>query len=151
MLQHLVKLNLPEAPLKLVKQKEKPHVWDPIRKKYLLLTPEEWVRQHVIHFLTGLGYPQSNMRLEGGFKLNQNLRRTDILVYKDGEPKVLVECKAPQVKLSQAALDQAVRYNMKYDAAYIFISNGLKHYCATTSAPEDSFTFLNALPLYEKL
>ncbi len=151
MYEHLVKLNLPEAPLQLAKRGTQPYVWDAIRKKHLVLTPEEWVRQHLIFYLQGLGYPTSNMALEGGFQQNQTTKRTDILVYKNGKPTVLVECKAPQVKLTQSALDQASRYNLHYKAHYLFISNGLVHYCAKTHLDKASFTFLNQLPKYAEL
>lgn len=151
MLKQLVKLNLPEAPLQLAKRGTQPYVWDAIRKKHLVLTPEEWVRQHLIHYLQQLGYPPSNMEIEGGFQQNQTTKRTDILVYKDGKPTVLVECKAPQIKLTQSALDQASRYNLHYKANYIFISNGLVHYCAKTNAEKPKLTFLKELPKYAEL
>ncbi len=143
-------LNLPQAALKLSKSGEKIYVWDDIRKKNLLLTPEEWVRQHFLYFLLQLGYPQSQIALESGLYLNQQLRRTDILVYRNRKPVLLVECKAPTIKLSQDTFDQASRYNLKLKVNYMVITNGLQHF-VTEVKPGGGFMFLSELPDYENL
>lgn len=127
-------------------------VWDDLRKKYLKLTPEEWVRQHFVYYLIhSHGYPSSAVALEGGFRLNEKLQRTDILIYKNAEPAVLVECKAPQVKISQATFDQASRYNIHYKSAYTFITNGLEHYFAKMDYQEGKYHFLKSIPRFEDL
>lgn len=150
MAHRLPPLNLPKAQLQLSKQGEKIFVWDDIRKKNLVLTPEEWVRQHFIHYLLTLKYPQSNIALESGLYLNQQLRRTDILVYHNRKPALLVECKAPGVKLSQATFDQASRYNLELKVRYLIVTNGLEHYVAQVK-DEGGFSFLSQLPEYGKL
>ena len=91
------------------------------------------------------------MCLEKGFKLNNLTKRTDILIYKKSKVRILVECKAPQIELSQNVLDQAVRYNMNYEADYLLISNGLKHYCAKEDSSKSEFTFLTSPPDYASL
>lgn len=127
----LVPLNLPQAPLKLGRKGDQVFVWDILRKKNLLVTPEEWVRQHLLFFLKDhLGYPQSSFAVEGGFRLMGKLQRSDILVYKNSQPILLVECKAPSVKISQDTFDQALRYNLHYQVPYLLVSNGLEHYWA---------------------
>lgn len=153
MLRHLIPLNLPTVNLKLAKRNEQPYVWDIIRKKHLLLTPEEWVRQHWIHLLDAKGYPLSNVQLEGGFEQNSKKKRSDILVYKDAKPFLLIECKAPQVPVSQATMDQAARYNLHYKAPYIALSNGLKHYCVQVLAAADGnqVQFINEIPPYHNV
>ncbi len=151
MLSHLIPLTLPEPPLKLAKKNNQPYVWDALRKKYLLLTPEEWVRQHIVHYLINLGYPQGSFALEGGFRHNRLQKRTDVLIYKDSRPALLVECKAPQVTVSQATLDQASRYNLHYKAAYILLSNGLTHICARIIPGKNAYSFIDEIPTYDQL
>ena len=146
----LPKLNLPAAPLKLSRKGETIFVWDELRKKNLVLSPEEWVRQHVVYYLISLGYPSSNMALESGLYLNKQLRRTDILVYKGGKPAMLVECKAPGVRLGQDTFDQASRYNLELKVRYIMVSNGLEHYIALVRNQE-GFDFLTEIPSYDDI
>ena len=111
--QRLIPLNLPIAQLKLVKKEGIPYVWDSLRGKYLKLTPEEWFRQHFINYMINdLNYPKSGIALEGGLKVNNQSFRTDILLYKDAVPWMIVECKAPDIKLTQQVLDQASLYNI---------------------------------------
>lgn len=102
-------------------------VWELIRKKWLVCTPEEWVRQHCLVQLAELGYPLSGMSTEAGVKVVHRSKRTDIVSYLKGAPIILVECKAPHVKLSQDTFDQAFRYNQSIGAPYIWITNGLQH------------------------
>lgn len=116
-------------------------MWDELRKKNLVLSPEEWVRQHLYHFLKDeLNYPQSCFALEGGFKLFGKLQRTDMLIYKSAQARLIVECKAPSVKIKQATFDQALRYNLHYKVPYLLISNGLEHYWAKVQ--EDGLEFI---------
>ncbi len=142
-MKHLIPLNLPPAPLKLGRKDQQVMVWDELRKKYLVLTPEEWVRQHLIHYLrTELGYPATALALEGGFKLMGKSQRTDLLVYNKGEAIMIGECKAPQVKISQDTFDQACRYNLHYKVPYLLISNGLETYWAKVNEAQNGLDFL---------
>ena len=151
MYKNLVPLNLPQPELKLAKKEDDIVVWDNIRQKYLKLTPEEWVRQHFVHFLLDKGYPKTSVALEGGFHLNQKLQRTDILIYKDSKPSLLVECKAPQVNITQKTFDQASRYNLYYDVKFIVITNGLKHFVAMVDNKNKSYQFLQVLPHFNEI
>ena len=103
-------------------------IFDETRKKLLVLTPEEWVRQHFVHFLIGKGVPKGLLALERGLSYNKLQKRSDILVYDhDGQPNMLVECKAPQITLDQSVLSQALTYNQTIKAKYIAITNGMQH------------------------
>jgi predicted type IV restriction endonuclease len=125
------KLNLPEAALSLKKEEGKVYIFDIIRKKYIVLTPEEWVRQHFIHFLiSDLKYPRSLFRIEGALSYNRMQKRSDILVRnREGKPWMLVECKSPAIKLTQKAFNQIAVYNMTIGATYLAVTNGMVHYC----------------------
>lgn len=152
MYKNLIPLNLPQPQLKLGKKADDIMVWDDIRKKYLKLTPEEWVRQHFVHFLIDeKGYPKSSIALEGGFQLYEKLQRTDILIYKDANPILIVECKAPQVPVSQKTFDQAARYNLHYKTPYIAITNGLEHYAVVVDSEKQTYQFLKSIPHFNEL
>ncbi len=143
-------LNLPEYPFRLKQEKNNTCIFDEIRKKFLVLTPEEWVRQHFIQFLIKeKKYPRSLIKLEGGLKLNSLQKRSDILLFNTaGKKIVLVECKAPSVKISQAAFDQVARYNFIHRVKFIVVSNGLQHFCAEIDFGNESYKFLEELPDY---
>ena len=125
----LPSLNLPKYAFRFKKAAlGAPLIFDSIRKQWLVLTSEEWVRQNLIRFLVySEGFPESQFKIETGVKINGNQKRSDILIYKDGIPAVLIECKALKIKLDQSVLDQALNYNQKYSCNYILISNGTKH------------------------
>jgi hypothetical protein len=143
-------LNLPICELKLRKNGQKTEVFDIIRKKYLILTDEEWVRQHFVHFLINhLNYPKSLISLESGLKYNRLQKRTDIIVFgRDGKPHMLVECKSPIVKLSQEVFYQAGCYNTVIKAEYMVATNGLVHYCCSIDHLSKSVKFLDQLPVF---
>ncbi|HRY97531.1 MAG TPA: type I restriction enzyme HsdR N-terminal domain-containing protein [Bacteroidales bacterium] len=124
-------LNLPEAALQMVGEKGQWEVFDPIRRRLVALTPEEWVRQHMIAFLQKeRGVPLHLMGVEVSVKVHRLSRRCDLIIYGSGlKPLMVVELKAPSVALSQKVLDQVVRYNLPIGAQYLLISNGLRHYC----------------------
>ncbi len=126
------------------------YIFDEIRKKFLVLTPEEWVRQHFIQFLIKeKKYPRSLIKLEGGLKLNSLQKRSDILLFNTvGEKLVLVECKASTVKISQAAFDQVARYNAIHRVKFVVVTNGLQHYCAEIDFGNESYNFLKEIPEY---
>jgi Type I restriction enzyme R protein N terminus (HSDR_N) len=121
------KLNLPEPVLRIEQRAGKPYVFDHIRRKWLVLTPEEWVRQHVIGYLLQAGYPPGLCRIEGGLKIGKMPKRADILVLDtQGEVFLLAECKAPQVPVNQAVLHQVLRYNLSLRAPFLLLSNGFQ-------------------------
>jgi hypothetical protein len=145
------KLNLPEFAYSLKKADGKVWIFDVIRKKYLVLTPEEWVRQHFIHYLIStLSYPKSLMKVEGGLTYNQLNKRSDILIFdRQGQPWMLVECKSPDQKINESVLRQASTYNATLKAKYITITNGLTHYCSLIDWKENKTDLLQALPVFE--
>ena len=145
-----VALNLPPYPFKLTQKNDDLFIFDELRKKQLLLTPEEWVRQHVVQYLMiQKKYPKNFIKLEGGLKLNQLQKRTDILVFDQfGKADILVECKATSIKIDQKVFDQAARYNMIHRVNYLLVSNGLNHYCCQMNYENESYTFLEELPVY---
>ncbi len=147
------RLNLPLVKLQIKKKTDKLYVFDVTRKKDLLITPEEWVRQHIIHFLKEqYNYPFSLMSSEGALKINKNLQRYDLVCYgKHGKPLLLVECKAPEIKLNQAVFDQAARYNYQLKIPYILITNGMEHYCCEVDVENEKFKFLESIPDYNTL
>ncbi|MBE7176745.1 MAG: type I restriction enzyme HsdR N-terminal domain-containing protein [Mucilaginibacter polytrichastri] len=141
-------LNLPPYPIKLVQKGDALYVFDALRKKQLLCTPEEWVRQHVLHFLMGeKGYPKALIQSEGGLTFNAMARRHDILAFnRRGEKLLLVECKAPNIRIDQAVLDQASRYNQVHRAPLLMVSNGLQHLFCEVDYVSATYRFLEDLP-----
>jgi len=127
----MVALNLPEFEYKLQQSEGKVWIFDVIRKKYVVLTPEEWVRQHLVHyFIHHLQYPKSLVRIEQGLSFNRLQKRPDIVVYnRDGNPWMLAECKSHEVPLDQSSVRQISMYNTTLKATYMVLSNGLKHLC----------------------
>lgn len=146
-----VQLNLPPYPFKIKLEDETAYIFDEIRKKFLVLTPEEWVRQHLIQYLTGhKHYPRSLIRIEGGLKLNTLQKRTDLLVYNPaGEKILMVECKAPSVKISQETFHQIARYNRIHRVNLLLVSNGLQHFCCAMNMEDGTYKFLTELPDYK--
>lgn len=128
-------------------------LYDSLRKKYVSLTPEEWVRQHFVSYLTGyLGYPPGLIRIEASFRLNSMLRRADILVHdRSGEPVMIVECKAQQVKLSQEVFDQVINYNFNYCVRYLVVTNGNEHFAGKIDTRARTFVLLDHIPDYETI
>lgn len=145
-----VALNFPEYPFRIKQKNNATYIFDEIRKKFLLLSPEEWVRQHLVQFLIrDKKYPRSLIKLEGGLKLNSLQKRTDILLFNNsGEKILLVECKAPSVKISQDTFDQIARYNFIHRVKWLLVSNGLQHYCCEIDFDNKSYRFVEELPEY---
>ncbi len=125
------KLNLPPYEAELRKLDGKIHIFDPIRKKYLVLSPEEWVRQHFLNFLIhNKGYSPSLISMESGLKYNERQKRTDLVAYGPQLiPLLLVECKAPDVKITQKSFTQISSYFSQVKAKYMILTNGLEHFC----------------------
>lgn len=144
------KLNLPSYSFKLKSNEKHTLIFDNLRKKYLVLTPEEWVRQHFVQFLIQeKKYPSSLIALEKQLTLNNLKKRTDIVVFnKEGNPDIIVECKAPNIKISQDTFDQIARYNLRLNANYLIITNGLEHYFCLLDHENETYVFLDDIPNY---
>lgn len=148
-----MRLNLPESALKIKKTTRGLSVYDLLRKRYVSLTPEEWVRQYFVHYLIEhKGYPAGLMGNEVSLEQNGIKRRCDTVVGDHtGRPLVIIEYKAPTVTLSQRAFDQIARYNMVLHARYLMVSNGLSHYCCRMDYARDRYDFLAEIPSYPDL
>lgn len=146
-------LNLPPAPLRLRSGSKGVEVFDPLRRKWLVLTPEEWVRQHFVAYLTSaLGVPSSRVANEQRVTLNGMARRCDTVIYSPAlQPVAIVEYKAPTVPITQEVFDQIVRYNMVLRVRYLIVSNGLRHFCARVDYDSHRCTLLPSLPTYEEM
>lgn len=144
-------LNLPTFPFKIVEDQGKHKIFDPIRRKYLVLTPEEWVRQHFIQFLISeKGFPKGLFHLEGGVKVHQKTGRYDaIFKNRNGENVLLIECKAPSVKITQETFHQLARYNSRLNVPYLIVTNGLEHYFLKVDFVGNKIKILNDLPHYQ--
>ena len=142
------KLNFPEYDFQLKKQDDKWLIFDPIRKKYYVLTPEEWVRQHTLQYLIqDKKYPKNLIAVEKELQINQTKRRFDIVVFNHlMTPEILIECKAPHITISQKTFDQANQYNWLLKAPFLFLTNGMKHYICQIDFETNQFKFLKELP-----
>lgn len=148
------KLNLPLYNFRITKNKDnKVMIFDPLRRKDIPLTPEEWVRQNILKFLIDdRGFPGSLISVEAGLKVNRFLRRYDALVYsRDKQPLMLIECKSPRVHVSQDTFDQITIYNQSFKALYLLVTNGLKHYCCRLDMMNKKYIFLENIPTYALL
>lgn len=145
------KLKLPSYDFKLKSNENKVFIFDKLRKKYLVLTPEEWVRQHYVSYLMEIKkYPASLIALEKQLTINNRKKRTDILVFNTlGNPDIIVECKAPGIKITQAAFDQIARYNLKLKANYLIVTNGLEHFYCKMDFENETYIFLKEIPDYK--
>ena len=149
-----MQLNLPAYEVKVKENGTKgKEVFDAFRKKYVRLTPEEWVRQHFLHFLCDTKhYPKSLIAVEKSLTIHGRPRRFDAVVYNpDGLPVLLLEFKAPEVKLTQAVFDQVAAYNLALHADYLIISNGLSHYCCKMDYLKHRYHFLKDIPDFTDL
>jgi hypothetical protein len=146
----MVKLNLPEFEYSVKKAEGKVWIFDIIRKRFLVLTPEEWVRQHFVNYIiTDLKYPRALIKIETGLIYNKLSKRSDIIVYnRDGLPWMVIECKAPDQKLSQQTLEQVTMYNASMKAKYIVVTNGLQHFCCEVNWNEKATTLMKSFPDY---
>ena len=146
-------LNLPSFDYKIKKEKDRLFIFDIIRKRYIALTPEEWVRQHFVHFLIAhKGYPNALLANEVMVKLNGTTKRCDTVLYRrDLSARMIVEYKAPHIEITQAVFDQITRYNMVLKVDYLIVSNGMQHYCCRMDYAHQSYTFLQDIPDYNAL
>ncbi|NQV03043.1 MAG: type I restriction enzyme HsdR N-terminal domain-containing protein [Bacteroidia bacterium] len=147
-------LNLPAFEPRIRKGKGRfEEIWDPFRKKFVELTPEEWVRQHILHFLTQhRGYPLSLIRVEAALTYNRLKKRSDVVAYSSqGIPLLLVECKAPQVELTQNVFDQVAMYNVTFSGRYLLVTNGMKHLACEIDHLNKKWKFLPDIPHYSDI
>lgn len=146
-------LNLPPYPFRITEQGAHLFIFDEIRKKDLVLTPEEWVRQHYIQYLIGFkNYPKGLIKLEGGLTLNGLTKRSDIVVFdRDGRKILLIECKAPGIKITQKVFEQVARYNMVHKVPFIGVTNGLSHYQCHIDFTTQNYRFIEEIPDYQLL
>ena len=149
----MIPLHLPPAELKFRKgQNIRAEVFDMVRNRFVTLTPEEWVRQHVIHYLVKhKHYPASLLSVEVSLSYNRLRKRSDIIVYNaKGEPRMIIECKAPDVEVTEKVLEQAAMYNRSLKVPYLFLTNGLTHFTCRIGGNGDP-EFLTELPDYSEM
>jgi len=142
------KLNLPKYAFRIKNEDDKTLIFDVVRKKFVVLTPEEWVRQNFIEYLKKeKKYPETLMAVEKKILVNQNLRRFDLLIYtRNGQPHLIAEFKAPGVKITQETFDQVVRYNMALKVEKVVVSNGLQHFVCEIDYGKNSYSYLTEIP-----
>jgi hypothetical protein len=146
-------LNLPGYDTKISSKDGKPTIFDLLRRCYVALTPEEWVRQHFVHFLIEhCNYPATLMGNEVGLTLNGTKKRCDTVVYdRNLKPRIIIEYKAPTVKINKEVFSQIARYNLVLKVDYLIISNGIQHYCCRMDYEKNSFEFIANIPEYNSL
>jgi len=146
-------LELPPYPFKINDKDGQLTLFDELRKKQIVITPEEWVRQHFVQYLINQkNYPKTLIKLEGGLKLNGMAKRSDIVVFNPaGEKILMVECKAPSVAIDQKVFDQVARYNITHKIALLAVTNGLQHYYCRINFKDNSYKFIEELPNYRAL
>jgi len=148
----MLSLNFPSYHFRFKSSENKQQIFDIIRKKFVRLQPEEWVRQHVIHFLSvDKKYPTSLINVEKTLSLNGLKKRYDVVVFNtDGSIHILVECKSPNITISQIVFDQIARYNLKMQAEYLMVTNGLDHFYCKMKYDEEKYSFLRQIPDFSR-
>ena len=146
------KLNLPSYDFKFKTVNQKTQIFDSIRKKYIMLTPEEWVRQNFISFLTiEKKYPASLIAVESGLRYNTQKKRSDIVIYSNqGKPFIIIECKAPEVAITNETFEQISRYNSTLKLELGIVTNGMQHFCFKIDYEANTFEFLSDIPSYKE-
>ncbi len=147
------RFNLPPKNLKLRRQNDKVEVLDVLRKKWLVLTPEEEVRQQFVHYMMDeKKYPAGLLAIEYSLRVNSLKRRADVVAFnRFGHPLLLVECKAPSVKIDQKVFDQIARYNLSMKVDYLIVTNGLEHFCCQLDFQNNKYHFLQDIPLFDEI
>lgn len=146
-------LNLPSYHFRIEQRAEKQMIFDQFRKKMVVLTPEEWVRQNFLMYLVHeKHYPESRTAVETSLKVAKRAKRTDIVVYNEHlKPLLIVECKAPSVKIDASVFEQIVRYNISLQVDHLVVTNGMDHFCCKLDYSDNSYSFLPELPDYKDL
>ncbi|MBT8244189.1 MAG: type I restriction enzyme HsdR N-terminal domain-containing protein [Winogradskyella sp.] len=144
-------LNFPKFNYRFKSTENKVSIFDIIRKKFVVLQPEEWVRQHCIHYLISKkNYPKSLINVEKELTINGLKKRYDIVIFNpNGSIFLIVECKAPKITINQNTFDQIARYNLKLNATYLMVTNGLNHYYCQMDLEEKKYSFLKDIPTYK--
>jgi len=144
------KLNFPTYSFRLKNRENKRFIFDDIRKKFVVLQPEEWVRQHCINYLVvHKNYPKTLINVEKELKINGLTKRYDIVVYNsDGSIHLIVECKSPKININQDTFDQIARYNLTLNATYLMVTNGINHYYCAMDFEAERYQFLKDIPDY---
>jgi hypothetical protein len=147
----MLKLNFPDYTFSITESNGKLTIFDPVRKKYVVLTPEEWVRQHVIQYLNReKQVPLSLIRVESEIRLYKTRKRFDIAVFdRNGHPRLVVECKSSSVLVTQAVLDQVVRYNLALKVGFLMVTNGLQHIYCQVDTNSSTILLINDLPDFD--
>jgi len=145
-------LNFPTYPFRIKNSENKLSIFDDVRKKFIVLTPEEWVRQHCVLFLMiEKKYPKSLINVEKELLINGRKKRYDIVVFNsDGSINILIECKSPKIPITQKTFDQIAQYNLKLNANLLMVTNGLKHYYCQMDYNNERYQFLRDIPEYSK-
>ncbi|MCG8410737.1 MAG: type I restriction enzyme HsdR N-terminal domain-containing protein [Bacteroidales bacterium] len=146
-------LNLPSYSFNIKIIEQRKYIFDFLRRKFVILTPEEWVRQNFLRYLVDeKNYSKTLIAVEKEFKLNSLSKRCDAIVYnRKGKPVLIVECKAASVNINQSVFDQIVRYNMKLNVDFLIVTNGLAHYCCKINYAKKSYSFLKEIPDFTKI
>lgn len=149
----MYELNLPKYGIKIANENGHQTIFDVLRRKYVALTPEEWVRQHFVHYLIEhKGYPQALMANEIQLAIgNKKLRCDSVLYYRSLKPRMIIEYKAPTVNITQKVFDQITIYNMLLHVDYLVVSNGIKHYCCRMDYDNQKYLFLDDIPDYQEI
>jgi hypothetical protein len=149
----MFRLNLPQYEIKIGEKNGKRTIFDFLRRKYVTLTPEEWVRQHFTHYLTDhKGYPKGLMGNEVELRVGEKRLRCDTILYnKQGQPQMIIEYKAPTIQIQQKTFDQISVYNLLLHVDYLIVSNGLQHYCCKMDYDSQKYLFLKEIPDYQNL
>ena len=149
----MFRLNLPQYEIKIGEKNGKRTIFDFLRRKYVTLTPEEWVRQHFTHYLTDhKGYPKGLMGNEVELRVGEKRLRCDTILYnKQGQPQMIIEYKAPTIQIQQKTFDQISVYNLLLHVDYLIVSNGLQHYCCKMDYDSQKYLFLREIPDYQNL
>lgn len=149
----MIKLNIPPFQMKLSGTQERPKILDILRRKFVALTPEEWVRQHFIHFLIEhKGYPSALMANEVALSCgNKQLRADTVLYDRDLNARIIIEYKAPTIKITKRVFEQVTAYNFLLHVDYLIVSNGLTHYCCKMNYENNSYMLLTSIPDYKDI
>ena len=145
-------LNFPKFEYRFKNTENKVSIFDVIRKKFVILQPEEWVRQHCIHYLiVHKKYPKSLINIEKELTINGLKKRYDIVIFNpDGSIFLIVECKAPKITINQTTFDQIARYNLALNAEYLMVTNGINHYYCQMDIKAEKYQFLKDIPNYKR-
>ena len=145
-------LNFPSYSFRIKSSENRLAIFDVIRKKFVVLQPEEWVRQHVVHYLMETkGYPKIRINVERQLQVNELKKRYDVVVFNpEGGVEILVECKAPDITITQETFDQIARYNYKLKANLLMVTNGFTHYYCKTDYRSEKYSFLKDIPDFRR-